>query len=243
MRRNLLLGGLCVLALAGVAPGAVVIFDDFEAGEGRFTSAPNASGTSTGFVVAGTTLTHSTGTGIDGGNSQRLIVDDDPAVNVPATPTHNWRIRNLSGGGTIANNVSFASTGYVGFWLKTSTPNLQASIVIDDTSTITERGKYVNVIGDGQWHAYEWNLDAATASTEWFNFNAGNGLIDSANVTIDAVYILSPFVSGSDTDAEVFIDNVSHNPDASITIVPEPTSLMMLAGVAGIALMARRRGR
>jgi hypothetical protein len=231
------LGGLLGLGLTSSARAAVLIIDSFEAGEGHFTSSPTGSGTSTGFVVANTTIDQDTTTGQNSSASQKFVVDDDPAVNI--TTTFNWRIRNLSGGGTPANNTSFATTGFVGYWLKTTTPNLQASIVIDDGAQ-TERGNYLNINADGQWHAYEWNLAATTASTEWFNFASGNGLIDqSANVTIDATYVLSPFVSGTDTDATFNIDNVSVNPTGSITAVPEPTFGFLSFGA--LALIRRRR--
>ena len=71
-------------------------------------------------------------------------------------------------------------------------------------------------------------------------FASGNGLIDqSTSVTIDGVYVLSPFVSGSDTDATFNVDNVSTNPTGSITLVPEPS--IELLSIGTLALIRRRR--
>jgi hypothetical protein len=240
MIRNWVVAGV-LGALTFSANGAVVVIDAFEGSEGHFTSASNASGSSAGFVAASTTIVLDPTTGQNSSSSQKLTIDDDVAVNVV---TDNWRFRNLSGGGTIANNLSFDSTGFVGYWAKTTTPNLMASILIDDSSTITERGRFQPMIADGEWHAYEWNLDAAVANTEWFGFagTGNNGLIDGVQVSIDSTYTTAPFIGGvaGETDAVFNIDNVSINPTGSITAVPEPVSLGLLFPAA-VGVLARRR--
>jgi hypothetical protein len=233
-------GILGLTVLAGGANAAVVILDPFEGSEGRFTSSSAGSGSSTGFVAANTTIVLDTTTGQNSSNSQKLTIDDDVAVNVASD---NWRFRNLSGGGTPANNVLFDSTGFVGYWAKTTTPNLQASILMDD-GVATERGRFQAMIADGEWHAYEWNMDATVANTEWAAFagTGANGLIDAAQLTIDSTYTTAPFIGGvaGETDAIYNIDNVSINPTGSITAVPEPTLFGLL--VPGtLAVLARRR--
>ena len=215
--------------------------ETFDTNEGRFASVPAASGTSLGFTAAGTTIDFDGTVGHTSAGSQLITVNDD-ATKTAATG-YSWRIRNLSGGGTPANNVTLTADGYIGFWVKTTTANLQVSMIIDDvvgTTTQNERGRYQDVINDGEWHAYEWNFDATTANTEWFNFNAGNGLITASTVTVDAVYFLMKDSSptGEDRDAVLSWDDLSVNTEGSI--VPEPAS-MSLAMLGGLAAFARRR--
>jgi hypothetical protein len=228
------------LAASHAARAAVVVLEPFATDEGRFKGVPTASGTSTGFVTAGTTLTFDAVEGHTDAGSQKFVVDDDPAVNI--STTFLWRIRDLSGSptsnGNPANNVTLTADGYIGFWVKTTTPGLQASIVIDDgAESVNERGAYRNIIADGQWHAYEWNFDAA-ASTDWFNFNAGTNVVSSTTVTVDSIYILAPGASPAELDATLWVDDLSYNTEGSI--VPEPAGLSV-AGLGLLALAKRRR--
>jgi hypothetical protein len=57
------------------------------------------------------------------------IVEDLPGVTSVLVP--------VSGGGSPGNNLELASIGSIGFWLKTTTPDLQVAIALDDP---TERG-------------------------------------------------------------------------------------------------------
>ncbi len=74
-------------------------------------------------------------------------------------PTATFRLRFLSGGGTQANNTQIGPTGYVGYFLKTSVPNLTTAVALDD-GTGLEQGAFRNVIADNQWHLYQWNLNS-----------------------------------------------------------------------------------
>jgi hypothetical protein len=223
--------------LAGAALATPVVLDDFEAGEGHFASAPNGSGTSAGFTVASSAIVQSTTVSFMGTGSQSITIDDDPAV-LAADGTA-WRLRNLSGAGTIANNTAITVTPdtYVGYYLMTTTPNLQAGITIDDSSTATERAVFLPIIPDGQWHVYQWQLSDAAM---WENFNAGNGAIDGASITIDAIYFNAVNMS-FDQNAQFFVDNVSFDVSGPLAdAVPEP-SISVASLLGGLAFMCRRK--
>jgi MYXO-CTERM domain-containing protein len=104
------------------------------------------------------------------------------------------------------------ATGYVGFWLMTDDAGVQVQIVMDDPGT-GEMGTLQDVIADGQWHLYQWNLEDDSQWDGWVN---GNGAIDEATVTIDSIYFWG---SG---DAQIYLDTVSHNPDGMLGAPPIP---------------------
>jgi hypothetical protein len=240
--------GIASFAFTPSADAQLVIIDGFELGEGHFNLAPDFSGTSQGMIKAAgpqdTTADQTFTTAFTGSASQRLVVFDDIAVGGTPAAVDSWRVRHLSGGGTITNNLSLAivsgGTGFVGYWLKTSSLGLEASIGIDDGAAALEIGRWQPIIADGNWHLYEWQFQDAV---DWDPF-AGletNGQIDQASVTIDSVFIRAGvgFGIGTAFDAEFVIDDVSYNPTGSA--VPEPSS--MLIGLVGLSYCLRRRRR
>ena len=194
--------GLVALALFGLAASAnaaVLVIDDFEAGEGHFAQQPGFSGTSAGFEPAATVSTADRVTDefFAGAASERLFINDN-TTNAPDGTA--WRVRFLSGGGTPANNVTLPTSGYVGYWLKTSNENLRAAIMVDDGAAL-ERSTRVPIIADNQWHLYQWNFDD-DAQWDGFAGTGPNGVIDAASVTLDSLYIDAVLVGdGSDQDA------------------------------------------
>jgi len=97
-------------------------------------------------------------------------------------------VRMLSGSGTPANNVVLSSTMKIQLWLASSTANANSTISlwIDDSDGIEETAK-LNIINDGAYHLYEWDL-ATTAYT----LVTGNGSLTASTVTIDAIALRSP---------------------------------------------------
>jgi hypothetical protein len=232
---------LCaVVGLASSADAAVIVLDDFEANEGHFTSDPDTSGSSAGQTqttpnVGPSTADRDTTVFFEGSASERLVIDDNPAATAPDGTA--WRIRFLSGGGTPANNTTLDTTGFVGYWLQTTNPNLRAGIMVDDGAAL-ERSTRTPIIADGQWHLYQWDFDDAN---QWDGFagTAPNGVIDAATATIDSLYFDAVLAGdGSDQDATFYVDAVSHNPEGEIPI-PEPAAVSLLS-VAALALLRRR---
>ncbi|HZN64630.1 MAG TPA: PEP-CTERM sorting domain-containing protein [Tepidisphaeraceae bacterium] len=239
MRKGISAYGAIALAVAfclmgGSAQAAVVVLDDFETNEGHFALAPSFSGTSTGFTAASSTADRTTEDAFRGTASERIFIDDNPAAAVP-TSNESWRLRFLSGSGTPANNVTIPSSGYVGYWLKTTQENLRAAIMIDDGAAL-ERSSRLPIIADGQWHLYQWDLDDA-AMWDAFAGTAPNGAIDADSVTIDSLFVDVLTSAGTDVDALFFIDDVSHNAEG---VIPEPTGLAVI-GLGGLVVLARRR--
>lgn len=211
---------------------APVAIDDFTLGEGHFTSGTDAAPESGGMFHDRSSISYDSTVGHFALGSQTIVIDDDPAP----TPRSRWTLRNLSGGGVPANNVTFASSGFVGFWLRTMTPTLRTSILIDEAEATGpyQSSRLRDVIADGEWHLYEWDLDATIPHTEW---GGGDGLVTSPTVSIDAIFIASLMGETGEVDATVWVDDVSHNPDGSL--VAEPGSLSILA-LGGVALLRRR---
>jgi hypothetical protein len=69
----------------------------------------------------------------------------------------------------------------------------------------TEGSKTINVINDGQWHGYIFDL------TSWsgVNVSGGNGKIDGSTLTLDAIVLNSPNRAGTWT---AWIDDVEWQP-------------------------------
>jgi hypothetical protein len=189
-------------------PAGITVLDDFESNEGHFASDPAASGST--FGVAGSSrIDRVLNESYYGLGSQRITVQ----TSNPGAP--GLALRNLSGGGSAGSNVSFASTGYVGFFLKVLDTGVQsgeikASLIIDDGPTAHEQALPISVIADGAWHLYQWNLQDAA---QWLSFAGGNGQIDAANVTIDSLYLTSSL----NLNFNVFFDLLAHNPSGTLS--------------------------
>jgi hypothetical protein len=220
-------------------PPNLVVIEDFLTGEGRFTSGPTSSGSNRGLNNTSTTLTWEPGetfNPVDGstiGGSQRLNV-----VNNPADAVTGFVLRNLSGGGTPANNMELVAEGFIGFYLKTTTPGLQVSLLLDEqlptATSRLEQGTLRDVIADGEWHLYEWNIDDAA---DWGNFAGGNGEIDVASVWVDAMYIRSL----TEQSAVVNWDFLAQNRTGSLAAIPEPTGILAITTVMMLAQAHQRR--
>lgn len=180
-----------------------VIIDDFEDGPGHFNLATGHSGSTVGIVSTVPTIADYTAH--SGTNSLRIVLIDNPGATV------DWGVRFLSGGGSPSNNQLLGSTGYVGYWLKTDRPWLKCGITMDAVGL--ERSDSIAVIGNGNWHLYQWDL---ADTNKWYAFArpGANGIIEDP-VTIDAVWFYAP--DGSDTTV-VYLDAVSWNPTGYVPV-------------------------
>ena len=170
----------------------IKVLDNFANGVGHFNTSPTFSGSTTG-IATSSTATHY----VNGSSTHlQLNLNDNTSVTTP------WKVRMLSAEGTPASNISFSKNGIVKLWLKTSNAasGSTVQIYIDDSDG-TEGSKTISVINDGDWHGYIFDL------TTWsgVNVSGGNGKIDGANVTLDAIVLNSPNRSGTWT---AYVDDV-----------------------------------
>ncbi len=195
---------------APLNPDAVIrddtfVYASFENGiEGPFNLTPGFSGSTTGIDAANSSAMPDFSTSFKGVWSQRLIITDDPSV------SGGWFVRHLSGSGSRGNNVPRPTNGYVGFWAKTLDAGCQITIAIDNTSgTTADRGNWKNLINDGQWHLYEWNLDD---DNDWHGWFEGDGIINTADFTIDSIQLQRP----SDGNAIIYLDEIAQSSRKSL---------------------------
>ncbi|HEY0770051.1 MAG TPA: glycosyl hydrolase family 18 protein [Sphingobacteriaceae bacterium] len=167
----------------GIGNNPVGIFETFASGVGRFFRAPTYSGSTVG-VATTSSATHY----VSGSSTHlKVTLNDNTSISTA------WRVRLLSGDGIAANNVATSKSGVLYFWLKTSTAQSGATarIWVDDIDG-TEQSPTINIINDGAWHKYSWHLAnfGGTAVT-------GNGVLDGANITLDAIVLSQPNTSTS----------------------------------------------
>lgn len=178
-------------------PAGTAFIDDFEDGQGHFTSDLTLSGTTQG-IAGESTLAQMTGGDYpyEGNGSLEAVMVDD------ASSSDNWTVRMLSGGGNPANNMTLDASGKVTFWMKSygAASGTQVAIWIDDSDGLEQSPK-LDVINDGQYHKYEFSLENYNGQT----ITTGNGQIDGPDFTIDAIMFFQP---NSANNWTVYIDNV-----------------------------------
>ncbi|MGI9454916.1 MAG: SpoIID/LytB domain-containing protein, partial [Aeoliella sp.] len=182
----------------------------FDGHEGFFHRSPTFSG-STSANVAGSTAERSAVEQHGGTHSQLIDINYDEASGTDFLLRHlsGARFSDFGGSSNAASRVSnlqVESIGSIGFWLKTDAQGITASLAVDDPAT-GDRGRFKLVIGDGQWHKYQWFLERNEDWEAWAGVG-GNGQIDGANITFDSIQ----FIGSS--DAQIYLDDVFWNPQA-----------------------------
>jgi len=189
--------------------------DDFETGVGHFGLDVTYSGSTSGVLSFIPVVDSSTA--LMGTKSLLVKLIDNPAL------TGNYFVRVLSGGaGVPALNVLISQNGYVGYWLKTNKPYLGCGFIIDDLNasgtgvSTNEKAVEIPVIGDGNWHLYQFNC---ADSNLWNPFlPTGDGIIRDP-ATIDAIFFVSlDSVACQNDTAAVYIDYVSFNPTGPVPV-------------------------
>jgi hypothetical protein len=237
--RMLTVAAVSGLILAATSASGSIIFDNFNIDEGHFAgdlSSPTTVGEDQALSSIDRILTNN----LEGAGNQLLHLVHD------ATTTA-FRLRHLSGSGTPSNNTGFAITaagvdGFIGFYIKTTATGWETSINLDGPANTTAqmRGSTsVPIIGDGQWHLYEWDLDAAIWGTVPGIVTQTTGPLPDLTYTIDSIYFRDLDGSAGPT-ADFQLDFVAKSDFGSIsTLVPEPSTGII--GLAGLMLLLRRR--
>ncbi len=219
-RRMILLNAVTGLALLAWTPWAQaqeVVFDNFNANEGHFTNHPAFSGSTNGIVGSPTSTADRVTT-----DSPREGIGHQKLVLVKTVDAGAFRCRHLSGGGVIGNNVPFTTgagtDGWIGYYLKTTQTNLTASMWIEGPSNNFATRK--DIIADGQWHLYEWNLDDDTKGADGWGDDANGILANAATVANGSHTIDSIIIRGTDIPANqsmtIFFDFLALNRNGSV---------------------------
>lgn len=214
MKRTLLT--LLGTVLVSVAPFSLIavptIFDDFNVNEGRFTSAPAASGSTAG-ITASSTADRVTTSPLEGAGCQRLVLITNGVATV--------RVRHLSGGGTIANNTAITTSagpdGWIGCYIKTTNSGWNVQLWLEGASN--NGGIPKNLIADGEWHLYEWDLDNTAGDADgWGNIQniaTGSPIVSDGSHTIDSIIFRNSGAIPDQTNV-IFLDFVAHNDAGSL---------------------------
>ena len=243
--RSLFAAILCAAGSSAVAAPVVIDAFDVAGNKGRFTVDPDASGQNRGLSETTdgqgpSTATQTADFSHSGGGA--LALNLVPGTSIPAATTPGFLLRLQSGSASPANNMQLNPdgdtdpTGFVGAFLRTTTPNVEVAFAFDDGAGL-ELSTYQPLSNDGLFHLLQVNLDDA----DQFNAFAGtsNGTIDQSGLTLDSIFIRS--TSEQLDPIVIHLDTVAFNTDGDLSaLVPEPSALA-LAGFGGLALLARRR--
>jgi exopolysaccharide biosynthesis protein len=192
------------------------LMDGFEVNEGHFDKAPTYTlGTQYTVGVRSTsTMDRVTTNACSGVGSERVVLIDSTSISTP------WTVRLLSGSGLPANNDTILSTGTLSFWLKTNTAQSGATVQVwFDDSDGAEASPALTILNDGEWHQYNFDLDNFNGST----ITTGNGQLDAANITLDAIVLKQPNTATSWT---VYFDDVLHDKNGSGTSVKSQNKVL-----------------
>jgi hypothetical protein len=191
---------------------APIIFADFNVNEGTFASAPSFSGSNANVASSSTADRVTTDAPKEGAGHQKLVL-------VPTTEGNSLRLRHLSGGGTPGNNIAFNTSsgedGWIGFYVKTTEPGWTVQIWIEGPSHNGSVPK--DVIADGEWHLYEWNLDDNSGGADgWGSISGiigGSATVSDGSHTIDSVLFRHGAAPASST---LFMDYIAKTDSGSV---------------------------
>lgn len=223
MKRTLLLAIGVIMAVAATPrlQAAPIIFDDFNINEGHFSGVPTASGSTVGILTT-STADRITTSPVEGVGCERLVLNTNSAATV--------RVRFLSGGGTPGNNTAFATTGdvdgWIGFYLKTTNTGWNAQIWVEggpggQAQSVTNNGSIPKeIIADGEWHLYEWDLDNTAGDADGWgpvaNIIAGSATVIDGNHTFDSIIFRNSTPIPDKTNV-IFLDFLAKTDSGSVS--------------------------
>jgi hypothetical protein len=230
-------------------PSSVSIIDNFEAGSpnnglGHFDKPLSfaSSGSRFGFDISTSTVTRDAGANYSKfwGEKVQIYWNGD---------SRGWQVRHVSGDSTPATNAQInvptaAAKASLGFFLRTATSGISTQLIVDDNGSNgginTDAGRLLNVIGDDQWHFYEWDLLNPSDWTAFALAPGSDGVIPGPGgfVTIDSIMFYGPT-----SNATLWFDFVGVNNGGSLNVmtgVPEPTSALAIAACGGANFLCRR---
>ena len=142
--------------------------------------------------------------------------------------------------------------GWIGFYVKTTATGWQTSINLNgptDTNSELDGSASLPLIADGQWHLYEWNLDATGwGAVPGIAGGHAGGLVANGAHTIDSIYFRD--LDGTPGPmATIYLDFVAKSDSGSIgnllAPVPEAGSIaaMSMVGLVSAAAVWIRKRR
>jgi hypothetical protein len=171
-----------------------ITLDNFENGVGHFNRNPTYSETTVG--VSSTSVVDTAKTCHSGYRSLIIKLYDNTAI------TTAWKARILSGEGENSNNRYFDNQGTFSFYMRTETANTGAKVRLwlNDTDGI-ELSPQLDVINDGQWHKYVWNLTNFNGTP----YTTGNGVLNSNGIRLNSIEFTQPNTAAT---WFIFIDDI-----------------------------------
>jgi hypothetical protein len=208
-----------LLMVPSATQATPIIFDDFNVNNGHFNSVPSASGSSSSLDTSSTSTRITTNGPVEGAGMQKLVL----IAKTPGSGT--LRCRHLSGGGSAANNIAFTTSsgvdGWIGFYVKTD-PGTDTNWTVQPwlEGASNNGGVPKQIIADGEWHLYEWDLDDTTGGTNGWGDVAG---IISGSVTVaDGSHTFDSIIfrnSGAPTNSVIYWDFLAKSDSGSVSNV------------------------
>jgi hypothetical protein len=239
MKRKLLTVISAAILMAPLASlqAAPITFADFNVNLGTFNSTATASGSTAG-IATSSTSTRVTTNPFEGAGCNQLVFITNGAATV--------RIRHLSGGGTPANNTAFITSGdtdgWIGFYLKTTNAGWDVQIWLEGASNNGSIRK--QIIADGQWHLYEWDLDNTAGDADgWGDITSiigGSPTVADGSHTIDSILFrnLNPPAPLESQTNVIFLDFVVKTDSGSIADYIAANPCLITSGALPIGPVA-----